>query len=89
MSELRLRIFRLLEERQRHTAEFATAAQIANVLGEPVRRVVITIRSSQAMGMVDIPAGLNERDGDLPVMLKPAAYIYLESHLDEEDTRGG
>ena len=85
MAELRLRIFRLLEERQRAgRSEFATAGEIAATLSQPLRNVVVVLKSSEAMGQVWIPRGLNETDKDLPVMLKQPAYIYLEAHLNEE-----
>ena len=84
MAELRLQIFRLLEERERAgRAEFATASEIAVTLGAPLRDVVVVLKSSEAMGQVSIPRGLNEGDEDLPVMLKPPAYIYLESRLND------
>jgi len=84
MSDLRLKIFRLLEERERAgRAEFATAGEIAETLGEPLRNVVVVLRSSEAMGQVSIPRGLNEDGAELPVGLKSAAYIYLEARLNE------
>jgi hypothetical protein len=82
MSELRLRIFRLVEERQRAgRSEMPTAGEIAEVLGEPLRNVVVTLRSSEAIGQVWLPIGLDEQDKDIPVVLKPAAFIYLEANL--------
>ena len=84
MSDLRLRMFRLLEERERAgRAEFATSGEIAETLGEPLRNVVVVLKSSEAMGQISIPRGLNEGDEELPVMLKPPAYIYLESRLND------
>ena len=82
--ELRLRIFRLLEERRRVApSEMPTAGQISEALGEPLRSVVVTLRSSAAMGQVGLAEGLNEAESDIPVMLKPAAFIYLESAMNE------
>jgi hypothetical protein len=77
---LRATIFRLLEERQRAgISEMPTVGQIASVLGVPPRQVFVTLMASEAMGQVWMPRGLNERDDEVSVMLKPAAFIYLES----------
>lgn len=84
MAELRLRIFRLLEERQRARPGIATAGEIAEALGEPLRNIVVTLRSSEAMGMVELAEGFGMRDEDIPVYLKQQAYIYLESHLNPD-----
>ena len=35
------------------------------------------------MNMVWLAEGLNEAESDIPVMLKPAAFIYLESAMNE------
>jgi hypothetical protein len=83
---LRTRIFRLVEERERAgISVMPTAGQIADVLGEPLRNIVVTLRSSEAMGQVWLARGLNEKDEDIPVMLKPPAYIYLESAMNGGD----
>jgi DNA-binding transcriptional ArsR family regulator len=86
IAELRFRIFRLLEERQRERSGVPTAGQIADVLGEPLRSVVVTLRSSEAMGIVELAEGLGSgmEDADIAVYLKPHAYIYLEAHLNPE-----
>lgn len=82
--ELRLRIFRILEERRRVApSDMPTAGEIAEAVGEPLRKVVVTLRSSAAMNMVWLAEGLNEAESDIPVMLKPAAFIYLESAMNE------
>jgi len=84
LPELRHRIFRLIEERQRRTSEMPTCGQIAQALGEPLRNIVVTLTASEAMGMVWIPRGLSESEDEWPVMLKPSAYIYLEAQLAKE-----
>jgi hypothetical protein len=60
-----------------------TARQIASALEEPLRKVVVTLRSSAAMNQVWLAEGLNEREEDIPVMLKPLAFTYLESGMNE------
>jgi DNA-binding transcriptional ArsR family regulator len=87
LAELRLRIFRLLEERQRERSDLPTAGEIARAVEEPLRNVVVTLRSSEAMGMVELVQCFGEEDKDVSVYLKPPAYIYLESNLIEPETR--
>jgi len=83
LAELRLRIFRLLEERQRERSDVPTAGEIARALGEPFRNVIVTLRSSEAMGMVELAECFGMEDEDIPVYLKQPAYIYIESRLNE------
>jgi len=81
---LRLRIFRLLEERRRVApSDMPTVGQIAEALGEPVRSIFLTIQSSEVMGQVWLARGLNERDDEVPVMLKPPAFVYLEAAMND------
>ena len=84
MAELRYRIFRLLEERERAgSSGLPTAGVIAETLDEPLRSVVITLRSSAAIGMIELVEGFGTKDENLSVLLKPPAYIYLEAHLND------
>jgi hypothetical protein len=86
MPELRLQIFRLVEERERAgISEMPTAGQISKTLGVPLRKVVVTLRSSAAMNQVALDIGLNEADEDIPVRLKPPAYIYLEAAMNSQE----
>ncbi len=85
MAELRFRIFRLVEERERAgISEMPTAGLISKALNVRLRDVVVTLKSAQAMGQVWLPIGLNEPDEDIPVMLKSSAYIYLEAALNRD-----
>ncbi len=83
--ELRVRAFRLLEERRNVApSEMPTMGQIADALGEPLRKVAVMLRSSAAMGQVSLAEGLNEDDADIPVMLQQRAFIYLESAMNDQ-----
>ena len=85
MAELRLRVLRLLEERERsRAAGLPTIGEIAAALGEPIRNVTITLRSSEAMGMVELAEAFGDSDEDVGVLLKPGAFIYLESAMNKE-----
>ena len=82
MPELRLQILRLVEDRERaRNSVMPTAGLISETLGVPLRQVVITLRSSAAMNQVALDVGLSEADEDIPVRLKPAAFIYLEAAM--------
>jgi hypothetical protein len=79
---LRYRIFCLIEERQRAGGRgLPTSGEIAEALQAPLRDVVVTLRSSEAMSMVELAEGFGTPDDDISVLLKPQAYIYLESQL--------
>lgn len=85
MAELRLRVFRLVEERVRSQGlgSAPTVRQVAETLGEPLRDVLVTVKSSEAMGMVTLLTPAGTKDEDSTVILQPAAYIYLEQHLNK------
>ena len=85
MADLRLRIFRLVEERVRSQGlgGSPTVRQIAEGGGQPLRNVLVTLKSSEAMGMVKLEIAAGQKDEDALVLLQPPAYIYLEQHLNQ------
>jgi len=85
MAELRLRIFRFIEERVRSQGlgGAPTVRETAETLGEPLRNVSVTLKSSEAKGQVKLEIAAGQKDEDAQVLLQPPAYIYLEQHLNE------
>jgi len=84
MAELRFRILRLLHEReQRHTHGSPTIGELAEAVGEPFHKVSLVLKSSEAMGMLSIHRYLGTPEEDFAVILKPGAYVHLESQMEE------
>ncbi len=85
MAELRVRIFRLIEERVRSQGlgGAPTVRETAETLREPLRNVSVTLKASEAMGMVKLEIAAGQKDEDSLVLLQPPAYIYLESRLND------
>jgi hypothetical protein len=87
--DLKLSIIRLLDERNRaRTPGIATSAQIAAALDEPLKKVLVTLRSAAAIGLLKLIQTWSDRDEDISVSLLGPAYIYLEAAMNSEEVSG-
>lgn len=88
VTELGLRILHLLNERERKRTDLPTAGEIARALGVAPRLVVVTVRSLEAMGLVEVAQRFGMEDEDIRVCLKPRAYVYLAADLNSDEGSG-
>ena len=83
MTELRFRMLRLLNEReQREAPGVPTIGELAEAVGEPLHKVSLVLKSSEAMGMIAIHRYMGTPEADFAVTLKPSAYVHLESQME-------
>jgi predicted transcriptional regulator len=84
MTELRFRILRLLHERaRREVSGIPTIGEVAEAVGEPLHKVSLVLKSSEAMGMIAIHRYMGTPEESFAVTLKPGAYVHLESQMED------
>jgi len=86
VTELRLQVLRLLEERKfAKGAGAGTIAELQEATGAPLKAILRSLDASETMGLVAIHRYSGAEPPDYLVVLKPTASIYLESQENAND----